>query len=121
MLKTAAVIAILFGAATLISGGAVLFGSEGTRLAMGDVVQFVLWFNFVAGVFYILCGAGLLVGKTWALWLSVLILITTAGVFAAFGWHVLQGGEYELRTAGAMTLRTAVWLAIFWTAKKRLH
>jgi hypothetical protein len=42
--------------------------------------------------------------------------LLTAGVFAAFGLHVHQGGAYEMRTVGAMTLRTFVWLAITATA-----
>ena len=33
-------------------------------------------------------------------------------VFALFGLYVFQGGAFEMRTVGAMSLRLVVWLAI---------
>jgi len=47
-----------------------------------------------------------------AVWLSGAIFLATVLVFAAFGFHVLQSGAYEIRTVGAMTLRIVAWLAI---------
>ena len=44
--------AIVFGLATVVTGGAALF----TRLDMGHVVAFVLWFNFLAGFAYVAAG-----------------------------------------------------------------
>ena len=41
----ASIIAILFGALTVFSGGSVIFLSESARAA-GNVVPFVVWFNF---------------------------------------------------------------------------
>ena len=112
VLRAAAVIAIVFGLLTVISGGTALFGGPEARAAVGDAVPFVLWFNFFAGFAYIVAGGGLLAHLRWAVWLSVAILLSTAAVFAAFGFHVVQGGAYEMRTVGAMTLRTVAWLAI---------
>jgi hypothetical protein len=82
VLRIAAVIAVLFGIATVASGGSVLFG-EGAEGA-GNYVPFIVWFNFVAGLFYI----------------------------APLGLHISSGGPYETRTLVAMTLRLGVWLAI---------
>ncbi len=113
----AAAIAIVFGALTVFSGGTVLFGGETAQQAAGNTVGFVLWFNFFAGFFYVLAGIGLLVRKRWAWWLAAAILTATAVVFMAFGLHVLQGGAFEMRTLGAMTLRTAVWAVIAWAAR----
>lgn len=107
-MKIAAIVAIVFGALTVVSGGRALFGGAD----MGDVVPFVLWFNFGAGFAYVLAGFGLWRGAAWGRVLSLGILLATAAVFLAFLWHVLQGGAYELRTMGAMILRTAVWAAI---------
>jgi hypothetical protein len=107
-LTVAAVVAIIFGLATIVSGGRALFG--GTD--MGAVVPFVLWFNFAAGFAYVLAGAGLWRGAGWARALAVGIALATAAVFAAFLWRVWQGGPYETRTMGAMILRTGVWIAI---------
>jgi hypothetical protein len=112
VLRGAAMVAIVFGLLTVISGGSALFGGPEARAAVGDAVPFVLWFNFFAGFAYIVAGGGLLARHIWAVWLSGAILLATVLVFAAFGFHVLQGGAYEMRTVGAMTLRTVVWLAI---------
>ena len=45
-LLIAAIVALLFGALTILSGGRTLFGGLEARAAMGDAVPFVLWFNF---------------------------------------------------------------------------
>jgi hypothetical protein len=75
-------------------------------------VPFVLWFNFAAGFAYILAGIGLFLRKRRAAQLAVLIAIATASVFAALGIHVAMGGAFEMRTIGAMVLRTGIWVVI---------
>lgn len=111
-LKAAGGIGLVFGLLTIFSGGTALFGDEAARAAVGNAVPFVLWFNFVAGFAYVLAGLGLLLNRRWAVWLSVAIAVATALVLAAFGLHVAGGGLYEMRTVGAMLLRTAVWAMI---------
>lgn len=111
-LRVSAIIAILFGALTLKSGGEVLFFDGAGREAAGNYVPFVLWFNFIAGFFYILTGLGLWVRQRWALKLAIGLAAATITVFAAFGVHILNGSAYEMRTVIAMTLRSAVWLTI---------
>lgn len=44
----AAIVAVLFGILTVLSGGRALFGNDTARAAVGNAVAFVLWFNFVA-------------------------------------------------------------------------
>lgn len=107
-LTVAAAVAIAFGALTIAAGGRALFGGAD----MGAVVPFVLWFNFCAGFAYVAAGFGLWRGAGWARALSLVIAVATAAVFAAFLWHVAQGGAHESRTMGAMTLRTLVWAVI---------
>jgi K+-transporting ATPase A subunit len=107
-----AVVAVLFGILTIKSGGQVLFGDEMYRVAAGDYVPFVLWFNFVAGFVYLIAGVGIALRKRWSVWLSLLIAVSTLMVFAAFGLHVFGGGAYETRTIAAMTLRSTVWTII---------
>ena len=108
-LRIAAGVAVLFGAATVVSGGIVLFGSGAT--AAGNYVPFVVWFNFVAGFFYIAAGVGLWRQRRWAAWLSLALAVFTGLAFAALGWHVATGGSFEALTVAAMTLRTLVWTA----------
>jgi hypothetical protein len=119
-LKIAAGVAIIFGALTIFSGGRALFGGAEARAAVGNAVPFVLWFNFLAGFAYIAAGIGLAFSRRWALGLSFAIVVATVLVFTAFGVHVLGGGSYEMRTVGAMILRTAVWAAISAVAARSL-
>ncbi|MCZ7660041.1 MAG: hypothetical protein M5U07_20335 [Xanthobacteraceae bacterium] len=116
--RIAGLVAIAFGLLTIISGGRALFGDAAARAAVGAAVPFVLWFNFGAGFAYVAAGAGLLAGRPWSVTLSALIALATLLVFAAFGIHVLLGGAYEMRTVGAMTLRSVVWIVIAFVARR---
>ena len=109
--KPVAAIAIVFGLLTLKSGGGVLF-FEGPRLAAGNYVPFVVWFNFLAGFVYIAAAVGLWRWERWAARLAAAVAILTLLIFAAFGLHILAGGAFETQTVGAMTLRSGVWIAI---------
>lgn len=120
LLGAAAMTAMLFGVLTVASGGNTLFGHEAAKRAAGAYVNFVLWFNFVAGFFYVVAGIGLWFRHRWAAMLAFALAITTLITFAAFGVHVLDGGAYEVRTVAAMSLRSVVWLAISWLAYSRL-
>ncbi|MCY0147876.1 hypothetical protein OEG84_09160 [Hoeflea sp. G2-23] len=104
--------AILFGVLTIVSGGRVLFGGEATKAAAGNVVPFVLWFNFLSGFVYVAAGAGIALHKDWGSKLAMGLAIAIVAVFAVFGWHVFTGGAYEARTVGAMLLRSVVWIGI---------
>lgn len=106
------VIAVLFGLLTIKSGGQVLFGETLYQNAAGNYVLFVVWFNFLAGFFYIAAGAGIWMRHRRAVWLSLFIAISTIIVFAVFGLHILEGGAYETRTVAAMCLRSIVWVLI---------
>lgn len=106
------IVAVGFGLLTIKEGGTVLFGGEAARIAAGNYVPFVLWFNFVAGFAYIIAGAGLWQQQRWAAWLAIIIAVATACAFTFFGMHVFSGGAYEPRTMIAMSLRTLVWTAI---------
>lgn len=122
LVRIAATIGVLFGLMTVREGGAVLFVDGAARLAAGNYVPFVLWFNFLAGFAYVVAGLGLWLRQTWAARLAIGIAISTLLVFAAFGWHVLDGGLHETRTVVAMTLRSSVWCLIaavgWWTLLK---
>ena len=109
-LKVISLIAIAFGLLTLKSGGEVLFIDGAGRAAAGNYVPFVLWSNFLLGFLYIAAGIGFWMQKRWAAWLAVFIALTTLAVFAAFGWHINNGGLYEARTMKAMVLRSGIWV-----------
>ncbi len=107
-------VGIAFGVLTVFSGGTTLLGSAD----MGAAVPFVVWFNTLAGVAYVVAGFGLWQGRPWAFSLSLAIFAATLLVFAGFGLHVARGGAYEMRTVFAMALRSAVWGAITFAARQ---
>ena len=107
-----AIIAVVFGIMTIKSGGSVLFIDGEARRAAGNYVDFVLWFNFSAGFFYVATGIGMWLKKAWAPAAAITIAALTLLVFGAFEIHIYYGGEYEQRTVAAMTLRSVVWIVI---------
>ena len=115
-----AVIAVIFGIMTIKSGGSVLFINGEARQAAGNYVDFVLWFNFLAGFFYVATGIGIWLEKAWAAKAAITLAVLTLLVFAAFGVHILNGGEYEQRTVIAMSLRSLLWTAIAVTCWQQL-
>lgn len=116
-LTAMAIFVILFGLLTIMSGGAALFNAKAQALA-GDVIGFVLWFNFLAGFAYVIAGAGLLATQRWAFWLSITIAAATLVVFAVFALQVWSGRSFEMRTVGAMGFRTLVWIITSYVAYK---
>jgi hypothetical protein len=110
-LRAAALFVIVFGALTIRSGASVLSGGE-MALTAGNYVPFVVWFNFLAGFAYLAAGAGLWLGRRWAVWVAVALAITTLAAFAAFGVHVAGGAPSEPRTIWVMVVRSATWVAI---------
>lgn len=118
-LWAAAVIAILFGLLTLKSGGSVLFIDGPDRAAAGDYIPFIVWFNFLSGFAYIIAGIGLIMQKTWAARLALLILLAGLIAFAILGVMILQGVAFETRTVAAMTLRSVLWAIISFVAYRQ--
>ncbi len=107
-----ALIALIFGGMTLFSGGSVLFVDGQARADAGNYVPFILWFNFIAGFFYIAAAIGIFIWQRWGVTLSRLIFIATVIAFIGLAGHIVTGGSFEMRTVMAMTLRSVVWLVI---------
>ena len=112
-----AIFALAFGLLTIYSGGQVIFGGAAAREAAGNYLPFVVWFNFIAGFAYVVASIGLLTAQRWAPRLALIIAAATALVFLAFGVLILTGTPFEMRTVGAMALRTAVWAGFAWLAR----
>ncbi len=112
-----AVLAAVFGLLTLKSGGGVLFLDGEARAAAGDYVPFVVWFNFLAGFAYVAAAAGMVLWRSWITPLAISIAALTIVVFIAFGVHILWGEAYEIRTVGALTLRSLVWIGIAFSVR----
>ncbi|MCW8916671.1 MAG: hypothetical protein OQK24_12585 [Magnetovibrio sp.] len=109
----------IFGILTIKSGGEVLFIDGVGRKAAGDYVPFVLWFNFLAGFAYLAGAVGLSLWRSWIKPLSITIAGLTILVFIAFGIHILMDGTFEMRTVGAMTLRSLVWISVALSVRRK--
>ena len=45
-------------------------------------------------------------------YLALLLAVSTVLVALAFMVHVLSGGAYEMRTVGALSIRSLFWIAV---------
>ena len=63
VMRVLSLVAMAFGVMTIKEGGAVLFIGGAARVAAGNYVPFVLWFNFFAGFAYVLAGVGIWLHK----------------------------------------------------------
>ncbi len=110
--RPVAVIAMIFGALTLFSGGTALFGGAAEKTLAGNVVPFVLWFNFLAGFVYIYAANALWTYAPTAKSIALILGFATLTIFGLFLVKVAGGTPFEMRTIGAMTLRSGFWLVI---------
>jgi len=104
-----ALVALLFGLVTIVTGTRVLAGSDPGY----PVYQPLLVYNVALGFAYI--AAGVLAwrsaqrGKRAALAIFALNLV----VLAAIAWLYSSGGAVAPESVRAMILRTSVWLVLF--------
>lgn len=110
--KPLAIFALIFGALTIFSGGSVLFGPAEAQEWAGNYIRFVVWFNFLAGGFYIAAAIGMWCHEKWATRLAAFIAIATAAVALGFAALVFQGEAFEMRTVGALTFRFGFWAVV---------
>ncbi len=99
---------LIFGLMTILSGGRALFGEDAVS-ARGNIVPLVLWFNFIAGFFYVMAGISTLRLKSCVKKLSIVLAVLSALVLLYLANYIYQGGLYENKTVVAMTFRTTFW------------
>jgi hypothetical protein len=121
ILKWLGIAAMIFGILTVFSGGRALFGGIEARAGLGNIVPFVLWFNFLAGFVYVLAGVALLTARRWAAPLAMLLAVSTVLVFLAFAVHIVAGGSFEARTVGALSLRSLFWIVVALVALRAMR
>lgn len=100
---------LIFGLMTILSGGRSLFTESGIA-TRGNIVPLVLWFNFIAGFFYLVASVSIFKMKTCIKKLSLAIAVSSAFVLAYLLNHIFQGQLYELKTLVAMIFRTSFWI-----------
>ena len=107
-----AIVAVVFGLMTIVSGGSVLFFTNTFQKQVGNFVPIVVWFNFFIGFAYVIVGCSLWSRKSVAVWGSFFIVCTSLFIFVVLVAHILQGGLYEVRTVFAMIFRIVMWTLI---------
>lgn len=110
--RALAIAALIFGLATLFKGGSVIFGPDTARESVGNFVPFVVWFNFLAGFFYLIGAYAIWSAQSWARPLAFAIAFATIAVGAAFAVHAMAGGAFSMQTVGALPLRFGFWLFV---------
>ncbi len=112
LIRVVAVAAAIFGVATLYSAGSIVLDYGASRELAGAYVPFVVWFNLAAGILYFLAAVGIWRRSTWAASLSVFIALATALAAIPFALLVVAGGDYEMRTVGALAFRMGFWAVV---------
>lgn len=105
----AAVIIIIFGTLTLFSGWKALFTDAGIS-TRGNIVPPVLWFNFIAGFFYLTAGVLTFYLNSLVKKIAFGLAISSFFVSLYLANYIYQGGSFEIKTVVAMTFRTCFWI-----------
>ncbi len=105
-------VAILFGVVTIFVGGRVLLGSDPGY----EVFRPLLVYNTAMGLAYVAAGIAVWrnvrAGRNAAVAIFVLNLLVLVAILVIYR----SGGAVAVESLRAMTLRTVVWLALFFGA-----
>lgn len=100
--------AAIFGGITIFASSSVLFGYSDVFQKEGSYPVFILWVNLITGPLYLLAAAGFFYKKMMTLPVLKGILLLLFVNLAFLLMLIITGGDYEMDTWGAMTVRIAV-------------
>jgi hypothetical protein len=117
--RTAAIVATLFGLATLFAGGRVLMGYSDPGYV---VYRPLLIYNTVMGLAYVAAGVAIWVSRRRGKYAASAIFIFNLAVLLGVIFLYANGGAVAIDSVRAMAFRTSVWLALFvvlaWKAQR---
>jgi len=104
-----ALVATLFGLATIFAGARVLLGSDPGYI----VFRPLLIYNTAMGIVYV--AAGIIIWRNFkqGMYVAAAIFILNLVVLAAIYFLYTEGSSIAVDSLRAMSLRTVVWLALF--------
>ena len=108
--RSAAVVAILFGLATLVAGGRVLMGYSDPGYV---VYQPLLIYNTAMGFAYVAAGVAIWVSRQRGKYAAFAIFLFNIAVLLGVVFLYANGGAVAVDSVRAMAFRTSVWLALF--------
>ena len=118
-LRTLSVTVLILGIVTFLIGFEQLF-IQGTYLKLiNNYLHFVVWFNFLSGIVYLVTGYGIWHVKPWAVYLSLLIVVFSIIVLAALGVHMFIDGQFRVWQIIEMGIKVLIWsLILIFISKK---
>ena len=108
MQRIAAVVACVFGIATIMAGSRVLTGADPGYL----VFRPLLIFNTLMGVVYVAAGVAIWLSVRWGRAASAAVLFLNLLVLVAIIALYRSGDAVAVDSVRAMSFRTVAWLAI---------
>lgn len=108
--RTVAVVAAVFGLATIVAGGRVLTGWSDPGYV---VYRPLLIYNTVMGVAYLAAGVVIWRSLHWGKVVAATIFVLNLVVLGGIVFLYMEGSPVAIDSLRAMTFRTAVWLALF--------
>lgn len=106
--RALAVVAAIFGVATIVAGARVLLGADPGY----EVFRPLLVFNTVMGAAYFAAGALAWTDSRRGMIAAALVLLLNALVFAWIIWLRGAGAPVARESVGAMLFRTLVWVVL---------
>jgi hypothetical protein len=117
--RIAAVVAVLFGLATLFAGGRVLMGYSDPGYV---VYRPLLIYNTAMGIAYVAAGAAIWASRRRGKYAAFAIFVFNLLVLLGVVFLYANGGAVAIDSVRAMAFRTFVWLALFvvlaWKAQR---
>lgn len=108
--RIAAVVAALFGLATVMAGGRVLMGYAEPGYV---VYQPLLIYNTAMGIAYVAASAAIWYNLHWGKYAAFAIFVLNLVVLGGVVFLYTNGGAIAVDSLRAMALRTSVWLGLF--------
>lgn len=107
--RLTAIIAVLFGIATIVVGGRVLLGSDPGY----PVYRPLLAYNTLMGVAYVAAGILVWINVGRGMYAAATIFALNGLVLGVIGYLYAENAGVAVESLRAMTLRTVVWLVLF--------
>jgi len=116
-MRVAAGLGGLFSALAVFAGGRVLMGLDVPDYV---VLPWLVWYNVGVGMFGVAVAVGVWLGRSWAIAAAVALAAAHGAVLTVLIVLRVGGGAVANDSLGAMTLRTLVWSAIAFVARRAI-
>jgi len=111
-LRILSITILVFGIVTFLIGFEHLF-IQGTYVRLiNDYLHFVVWFNFLSGIVYLVVAYGIWHVKPWAVYLSLLIVVFSLIVLTALSVHMFIDGQFRPWQIIEMGIKVLIWSLI---------